>query len=69
MSRDVQLAKAQEKIAFWTSKKGKALAKANIQAKEAANQASLLAIKEMEAADAAQYFLTLLRVLQKALTK
>ena len=54
LSRDIQLAKAQENIAFWTSKKGKALAKANLQAKEAANQASLLAIKEMEAADAAQ---------------
>jgi len=54
LSRDIQLTKAQEDIAFWTSKKGKALAKANLQAKEAANQASLLAIKEMEAADAAK---------------
>ena len=54
LSRDIQLTKAQEDIAFWTSKKGKELAKANLQAKEAANQAQLLAIKEMEAADAAK---------------
>lgn len=54
ISRDIQLAKAQEEVAFWASKKGLELAKANLHAKEAANQAKLLAVKEMEAVDSAK---------------